>query len=441
MARWASLKGLDIISASDFTHPLWFRELKSQLKESSEGLYALKSSAFAKASADKQNKTLFLLSTEISSIYKQGEKLRRIHNLVFAPNLETVEKINKEFTKRAFNLIADGRPIIGLSSKDLLELLLSIDKNILLIPCHVWTPHFGMYGSASGFDSIEESFGNLSDYIYGIETGLSSDPQMNWQIEELRTRSILSFSDAHSGAKMGREATVFQIKNGAEVAPPGRDSPRLDISYQDIVKAIKRDPKGSFEIQYTVEFYPEEGKYHYSGHRNCKVVRGPQETRKDGNTCPICKRRLTEGVLYRLEQLSNENLLGKVETKISQSGIKWYTDTTKNHPPFVKLVPLNEIIAEAFSSTVSSQKVKDAFDNLCENLGSEIEVLLKTPLSQIEKMGGAKLSEGIDRVRRGNIVVDPGYDGEYGRVKIWNGEDTIVQSVEEKQESQLDLQF
>ncbi|MEK7502130.1 MAG: endonuclease Q family protein [Patescibacteria group bacterium] len=437
MARWASLKGLDIISASDFTHPLWFRELKSQLKESSEGLYALKSQIQNHKS---QSKTLFLLSTEISSIYKQGEKLRRIHNLVFAPNLETVEKINKEFTKRAFNLIADGRPIIGLSSKDLLELLLSIDKNILLIPCHVWTPHFGMYGSASGFDSIEESFGNLSDYIYGIETGLSSDPQMNWQIEELRTRSILSFSDAHSGAKMGREATVFAFRG--PVIPPRRDtSATPQITYNDITSAIKRDPKGSFEIQYTVEFYPEEGKYHYSGHRNCKVVRGPQETRKDGNTCPICKRRLTEGVLYRLEQLSNENLLGKVETKISQSGIKWYTDTTKNHPPFVKLVPLNEIIAEAFSSTVSSQKVKDAFDNLCENLGSEIEVLLKTPLSQIEKMGGAKLSEGIDRVRRGNIVVDPGYDGEYGRVKIWNGGDTITQSVEEKQESQLDLQF
>lgn len=206
MARWASLKGLDVITAADFTHPLWFRELKSQLKESSEGLYKLKSN---------QNKTLFLLSTEISSIYKQGEKLRRIHNLVFAPNLETVEKINKEFTRRAFNLLADGRPIIGLSSKDLLELLLNIDKNIMLIPCHVWTPHFGMYGSASGFDSIEECFGDLSKYIYGIETGLSSDPEMNWQIEELKTRSILSFSDAHSGAKMGREATVFaNRKNG-----------------------------------------------------------------------------------------------------------------------------------------------------------------------------------------------------------------------------------
>src|SRR3989338_5538903 len=210
MARWASLKGLDVISAADFTHPLWFRELKSQLRETSDGLYSLESGIRNQESG---KSPLFLLTTEIASIYKQGEKLRRIHNLVFAPNLETVEKINKEFTKRAFNLIADGRPIIGLSSENLLELLLSIDKNILLIPCHVWTPHFGMYGSASGFDSIEECFGKFSNYIYGIETGLSSDPEMNWQVEELKTRSILSFSDAHSGAKMGREATVFTIQN------------------------------------------------------------------------------------------------------------------------------------------------------------------------------------------------------------------------------------
>ena len=442
MARWAKQKGLDIITTADFTHPLWYRELMSQLKETSEGLYALKSSAFAKASADKQNKTLFLLSSEISSIYKQGEKLRRIHNLVFAPNLETVEKINKEFTKRAFNLIADGRPIIGLSSENLLELLLSIDKNILLIPCHVWTPHFGMYGSASGFDSIEECFGKYSNYIYGVETGLSSDPEMNWQIEELKTRSILSFSDAHSGAKMGREATVFaNRKNGISNSKFPVSKKAENVSYNDIANAIKREKSSKLEIQYTIEFYPEEGKYHYSGHRNCKVVRGPQETKRDGNICPVCKRRLTEGVLYRLGQLSDENLLGKAEAKVSSTGIKWYTDTTKNHPPFAKLVPLNEIIAEVFLSTVQSQKVKDAFDNLCETFGSEIEVLLKTPLSQIEKIGSAKLSEGLDKVRRGNIVIDPGYDGEYGKVKIWNGNGTNIQSVEEKQESQLGLQF
>ena len=254
MARWASLKGLDLITASDFTHPLWFRELKTQLQETSDGLYSLKSSAFAKASVDKQKKPLFMLSTEISSIYKQGEKLRRIHNLVFAPNIETVEKINKEFTKRTFNLIADGRPIIGLSSRNLLELLLSIDQNIIVIPCHVWTPHFGMYGSASGFDSIEECFGNLDSYVYAVETGLSSDPEMNWQIKELKTRSILSFSDAHSGAKMGREATVFTIQNSKLKIQ--NEKSKVKITYNNITSAIKRDPKSSLRISHTIEFYP-----------------------------------------------------------------------------------------------------------------------------------------------------------------------------------------
>ena len=430
MAKWANIKGIDILSASDFTHPLWLREIKSQLEEASEGLYALKSSASAKALADKQKKPLFLLSTEISSIFKQGDKLRRIHNLVFTPNIETVEKINKEFLRRGFNLSSDGRPIIGLSSVGLLEVLLSIDPKILLIPCHVWTPHFGMYGSASGFDSIEESFGKYSEYIYGVETGLSSDPEMNWQMEELKTRSILSFSDAHSNPKMGREATVFaQRKNGIS-----------NLSYEDILQAIKKAPDSKLKIGYTIEFYPEEGKYHFSGHRNCNVVRGPDETRKDGNICPVCKRRLTEGVLYRVQELSDERLIRNVGTKISPNGIKWYTDITKIHPPFVKLVPLLEIVAEALSSTSSSQKVRSVYFNLCEELGSEIQVLLKTPIAKLEKLAGPKVAQGIDKVRRGDIVIDPGFDGEYGKVKIWNHElKAKVPEVEEK--SQLGLQF
>lgn len=430
MARWANIKGIDILSACDFTHPLWLREIKSQLEETSEGLYSLKTI----------KKPLFLLSTEISSIFKQGDKLRRIHNLVFSPNIETVEKINKEFLRRGFNLSSDGRPIIGLSSMGLLEVLLSIDPKILLIPCHVWTPHFGMYGSASGFDSIEESFDKYSEYIYGIETGLSSDPEMNWVIPELKNRSILSFSDAHSGPKMGREATVFQMKNGISNSKFPISNKNENITYKDITDSIKRKKDSKLQIQYTIEFYPEEGKYHFSGHRNCKVVRGPDETRKDGNTCPVCKKRLTEGVLYRVQQLSDEKLIGNIETKISPNGIKWYTDTTKIHPPFMKLVPLLEIVAEALSSTSVSQKVRSAYFNLCEELGSEIQVLLKTPILKIKKLAGPKIAEGIDKVRRGDIVIDPGFDGEYGKVKIWNHEaKTEISEIKEK--SQLGLQF
>ncbi|MBI2034249.1 MAG: hypothetical protein HYT11_00780, partial [Candidatus Levybacteria bacterium] len=215
MGQYAQQKGIDILSACDWTHPLWFKEMRQQLEEMGEGIYSLKSQVLStKSQVDKEKKTLFILSTEISSIYSQGGKLRRIHNLVFAPNFETAEKISKELVRRGCNLHSDGRPIIGLSSKNLLELILSIDERCLLIPCHVWTPHFGIYGSASGFDSLDEAFGDLAKNIYGIETGLSSDPEMNWQIGELINRSILSFSDAHSPAKMGREATVFVSKDG-----------------------------------------------------------------------------------------------------------------------------------------------------------------------------------------------------------------------------------
>lgn len=426
MAKWARLKGVDILSATDFTHPLWFRELRSQIEEVSDGLYSLKS----------EKKVFFLLSTEISSIYKQGDKIRRIHNLVFAPNLKTVEKINKEFLRRAFNLLSDGRPIIGLSAENLLELVLSIDPETFIIPCHVWTPHFGMYGSASGFDSMEESFGRYSNYIYGVETGLSSDPEMNWKIAELKNRSIVSFSDAHSLTKMGREATVFAPrKNGI----PNSKLKIPNLSYKSIFKAIRRDGDSDLKIAYTIEFYPEEGKYHFSGHRNCKVVKGPLEIRKDGNVCPLCKKRLTEGVLYRVQQLSDKSLIEIMEAKISSNGIKWYIDKTKNHPPFVKLVPLLEILSEALGSTSLSQKTKTTYVNLCETFGSEIEVLLKAKLSEIEKTAGAKVSQAIEKVRRGNIIVEPGYDGEYGKVKIWNQKKEGGREEEKKTESQMGL--
>lgn len=394
MAQQAALKGLDILSASDFTHPLWFKEIGALLEEQEEGLYGLKT----------REKTRFLLSTEISCIGNHKGKLRRIHNLVFAPSLEVAEKIGLELRKRGCNLQADGRPIIGLNSKQLLELILEIDARCLLIPCHVWTPHFGVYGSASGYDSLEEAFEELAPHIYGIETGLSSDPEMNWLIPELMKRSILSFSDAHSPAKMGREATVLELENP---------------SYENVRKAIMR--KGVNRVLYTIEFYPEEGKYHFSGHRNCKVVFGPEEIKEKGNECPVCHRRLTEGVLYRLQQLADESLSHRVEHKMSPHQIKWFVDSRKNHPPYVKIVPLNEIIAECLSSTVFSQKVKDTYEKLCLTFGSEIEVLLKTPIEELRKEAGEKIAMGVERVRKGSITIDPGYDGEYGHVKIFEG--------------------
>ena len=434
MAKWAVKKGIDILTTGDWTHPLWLREIKSQLEEKSEGVYSLRINDEGLRIKDVR----FILTTEIASIYKQGEKLRRIHNLIFAPNFETAEKINKELVKRGCNIHSDGRPIVGISSKNLLELLLSIDERVMLIPCHVWTPHFGIYGSASGFDSLDEAFEELSPHIFAIETGLSSDPEMNWQIEELKTRSILSFSDAHSLPKMGREATVFTIQN-SESRVQNYNS-EFKISYDDITSAIKRDSKGKLKISYTIEFYPEEGKYHFSGHRNCKVVFGPEDIKTKGNICPVCKRRLTEGVLYRLQQLSKEDLLNRVEQKYNNSGLRWYTDKMKIHPPFVKLVPLNEIVAESMDATVLSEKVKIKFDEICLEFGSEINVLLKTPISDIQKKFGEKIAEGVGKVRRGNIFIDPGYDGEYGKVKIW--EEEVANNIQNvNPEAQLGLKF
>ncbi len=437
MAQVGLQKGLDLLSACDWTHPLWFKEIRSQLEEHTEGMYKLKSqnakgkSSVQNAKADKE--ILFLLSTEISSIYSFNGRVRRIHNLVFAPNFEIAEKINKELIKRGCNLGADGRPIIGLSSKNLLEMILSIDERVMLIPCHIWTPHFGIYGSASGFDSLEESFEELAPHIYGIETGLSSDPEMNWQIKELKNRSILSFSDAHSPAKMGREATVFLPKNG--ISNDKSQISNNSITYEDIRQAIMRkNPR--WRIGYTIEFYPEEGKYHFSGHRNCKVVYGPEDIITKGNTCPVCKRRLTEGVLFRVQQLSNEDV--KAEEKRNQYGLKWFTDKTHQHPPYVKLVPLLEIVAEGLESTVSSQKVKALFDQLCEECGSEIDILLKTPIEQVAKVAGPRIAEGVKKVREGNIVIDPGFDGEYGKVKIWN-EEPVEEAEKSKEESQMSL--
>ncbi len=434
MSKYAKQKGINILTASDWTHGLWFKEIRSQLEEAGEGVYKLKSQISnikSQINTNEQREPLFLLSTEIASIYTQGGKLRRIHNLVFAPNFETAEKINKELIRRGCNLLSDGRPIIGISSKNLLELILSVDQRAMLIPCHAWTPHFGVYGSASGFDSLDEAFGELAPNIYAIETGLSSDPEMNWQMEELENRSILSFSDAHSPAKMGREATVFiiqnseskiQNENSIHSVSSGQESQisNRSISYDDIAAAIKRDPKANLKIGYTIEFYPEEGKYHFSGHRDCKVVFGPEEIKAKGNTCPVCKKRLTEGVLYRLQILGKGT--SNVEEKISPHGIKWYTDKTKHHPPYVKLVPLLEIVAEGLESTVSSQKVRGVFDSLCSEFESEIEVLLKTPIAEIQKIAGPKIAEGVKLVRDGNIVIDPGYDGEYGKVRIWKEE-------------------
>ena len=393
MMTFARQKGMQLLTTGDWTHPLWLREIKQNLVESGDGVFSLSSSKDPKDPK-------FVLSVEVSSIYSQGGKTRRIHSLLFAPSIEVAEKFNEELKKKGANLNSDGRPIVGITPPQLLEMLMGIDERGFMIPCHVWTPWFSLYGSMSGFDSIEECFGSLSKYIYGVETGLSSDPAMNWRIKELEHRSILSFSDSHSPIKMGRESTVFELSN---------------LSFASLKAAIMRKGGGN-RIAYTVEFYPEEGKYHYTGHRNCKVIYSPEDVKEKGTKCPVCGRPLTVGVVEQVEKLAGE--AENINSKKGGSGVLWISDPNKNHPPFAKLVPLNEIIAEVLGSPATSVKVKALYDQLTSSFGSEFDILLKLPVNEIEKSAGADLANAILKVRNGSIFIRPGFDGEYGIVKI-----------------------
>jgi len=397
MAQWAEKKGIDLLTTADWTHPLWLKEIETQLEEAGEGVYKLRDSA---------SKTRYILTTEIANIYTQGGKGRRIHTLFFAPNFATVHKINEAIVKRGGNLLSDGRPILGLSLEQMCELVWEVDEKVLVVPAHVWTPYFAVFGSKSGFDSIEECFGKYAERIYSVETGLSSDVLMNWKIKDLDSRSIISNSDSHSPRKMGREATVLEFSGDK-------------LSFSDIAGAIKQDKNSRCRISYTIEFHPEEGKYHYTGHRACGVVQSPEETRAKGTTCHVCGRPLTVGVEHRVEQLSSYHDLKPIE-KINENGVKGYFHPTdKNRPPYVMLVPLAEIIAEAFNTGTASKKVEELYEIMVQNLGSELDILLKVKAEAIEKIGGSKVAEGIRLVRSGKIVVQPGYDGEFGVVKIW----------------------
>jgi len=440
MAEWAVRKGIDLLGTGDFTHPLWLREIKSNLEPLGNGLFALKTPI----SHTPQSPPLFLLTAEVSSIYSQGGKLRRIHNLILAPSIETVEKINDELSKRGAPLFSDGRPMTGIPCPDLVKLVLSADENALIIPCHVWTPYFSLYGSESGFDSIKECFSEMAKNIYAIETGLSSDPAMNWRIKELENLSIVSFSDAHSGPKLGREATVFELE---------------EVSYENIRKAIIRssdinhqtsDANQSVDrltskpqinnqqsttnnrISYTIEFYPEEGKYHYTGHRFCNVRQSPEETKRLGESCPVCGKHLTVGVIHRVEELSQK--ISNFKFQIS-NGVRWIYHSDGSRPPYVMLVPLSEILAESFGSLPTSQSVINEYNNLTDNLGGEFKVLLEIPIEEISKISRPKVSEGIERVRKGEIVVEPGYDGVFGEVKIWPNKEEKT----EEEKKQLSL--
>ena len=494
MAKWAKYKGINVLGTGDFTHPFWLDRLRTELEETDIGLFRLKTNA-QRLTPDKNNQALdishsafserevlFLLSCEISSIYSQGGQTRRIHNLFFFPKMSSVEKFNGELLKRGANLRSDGRPIVGINSRDLAAMAFECDEKALVIPAHAWTPWFSVFGSFSGFDSIGECFGDMAENIYAIETGLSSDPVMNWQVGDLDKRAILSFSDAHSLEKMGREATVFEadevsydsiyqaIAGPVARHPRPTSSPALSallsekslsaFAREELTAGARRGPPtritrnqsnnltmeqfNNARIAFTIEFHPEEGKYHYTGHRDCNFSQLPEETKKNGNICPVCHRPLTVGVMHRVEDLSSREIsnsevsLRKSKYQIS-NGVRWVQHPDVNRPPYVSLVPLLEILAEALGAAFKTKKVMDVYLNLINNLGSEFNVLLKADLEEIAKLASPRVAEGVEKVRSGNIVVEPGYDGKYGVVKIWNGESQQPDDPKGPQEAQLGL--
>ncbi len=383
LAQAARIKGIDILGTGDFTHPKWLAELKQSLVSDDSGLFKLK---------DDHTGTKFILTAEVACIYKQGDRVRRIHHLIVAPNFEAADKIIAALNSRGCNLKSDGRPIIGLKSRDLLQLVLEASDECLLIPAHAWTPHFGIFGSGSGFDSLEECFGDLADNIYAIETGLSADPPMHWRMAQLDRITLISNSDAHSLENLGREANVMEFTSAHH------------LTYDEITRIIRMKDKSKF--LYTLEFYPEEGKYHLSGHLDCGTSLWPEEVKKEKNICPKCKKKLTGGVLDRVEALADA---------ARPRGFR-----SAEQIDFKSLVPLREIIAEVYGVGKVSKKVVAMYEQLTNSIGSEFDILLFTPLEMLAKQMPAPFVEAIARVRQGQMHIEPGYDGKYGVVKIFS---------------------
>ena len=380
---WARKKGISLIGTGDFTHPVWREELKERLVSEGNGLYRLRDEYVKEESRKFPGEgTRFVVSGEISSIYKKNGKTRKVHNVILLPSLEAADAMAQRLEKIG-NIHSDGRPILGLDSHDLLEMMLDVCPEGILIPAHIWTPHFSVLGAKSGFDSVEECFEELAPYIHALETGLSSDPAMNWRISKLDRYQLVSNSDAHSPSKLGREANLLDI----------------DCSYEGLYRAI-RTGEG---LEGTVEFFPEEGKYHFDGHRKCGVSLSPVEAERLGGICPVCGKKLTMGVDHRVEQLAD-----RAEGFVKKDGKKYES-----------LVPLPEVISACMGYSTASKKVQGCFEQMIQTLGTEFDILRNVPSEDIKSCAGERIAEGIENVRTGNVKRIPGYDGEYGKIELF----------------------
>ena len=381
---WARKKGISLIGTGDFTHPVWREELKERLVSEGNGLYRLRDEYVKEESRKFPGEgTRFVVSGEISSIYKKNGKTRKVHNVILLPSLEAADAMAQRLEKIG-NIHSDGRPILGLDSHDLLEMMLDVCPEGILIPAHIWTPHFSVLGAKSGFDSVEECFEELAPYIHALETGLSSDPAMNWRISKLDRYQLVSNSDAHSPSKLGREANLLDI----------------DCSYEGLYRAIQTGEG----LEGTVEFFPEEGKYHFDGHRKCGVSLSPVEAERLGGICPVCGKKLTMGVDHRVEQLAD-----RAEGFVKKDGKKYES-----------LVPLPEVISACMGYSTASKKVQGCFEQMIQTLGTEFDILRNVPSEDIKSCAGERIAEGIENVRTGNVKRIPGYDGEYGKIELFD---------------------
>src|SRR5215468_9031793 len=386
LAWWALRKGLRLLGTGDFTHPAWADELRQTLVPAEPGLFRIRPDLEKRLLRDTPASCAgpirFMLSVEISTIYRRDDRTRKVHHLLYAPSFEAADRIT-EALARIGNLASDGRPILGLDSRDLLDITLSAGPGCFLVPAHVWTPWFAVLGSKSGFDAVRDCYADLADHIFAVETGLSSDPPMNWACSSLDGYRLVSNSDAHSPPMLGREATVFDT----------------ELDYFSIAAAL-RTGQG---LAGTVEFFPEEGKYHLDGHRKCDVRVEPEQTRALDSICPRCGKPLTVGVLHRVAELADR-----------PPGYR---------PPgaagFTNLIQLPEIMGEILATGPKSKKVTGEIGRLVAALGPELSILRDVPLDDVRRVGGTLLGEGIGRLRRGEVIRDAGYDGEYGTIRLF----------------------
>ena len=379
---WAGRKGIGLVGTGDFTHPAWRAELQEMLTPAEEGFYTLKPQyRLAQETAGTAQPPRFVLTGEISSIYKKNGRVRKVHNLILLPSFQAAEELSRRL-ERVGNIHSDGRPILGLDSRDLLELTLTACPEAVFIPAHIWTPHFSLFGAFSGFQTMEECFEDLTPHIHAVETGLSSDPPMNWQVSALDGYTLVSNSDAHSPQKLGREANLLDC----------------GLSYPALKHAIETGEG----FGGTIEFFPEEGKYHLDGHRNCGVCLTPQEAESLGGLCPVCGKKLTIGVQHRVEELADRPL----------------GQPRPNQKPFESLAPLPEVIAACTGSSETSKKTQARYQAMLQQLGSEFHILLQAGFEDIQRVAGPAVAEGIRRLRLGQVERVPGYDGAFGHVVL-----------------------